>query len=258
MTNYILIDGSYFVFYRYFAILAWWRLKHKDIPIGNPVENAEFVEKFKKIFVEKLESFPSLLSLENPVIIIGKDCPRGDIWRNEHLKSYKGNRAKNSVIKPFFKMAYDGLFQKVSNKILYHKKLEADDCIAIATKQYLKNPNNNISIITSDTDYLQLAGDRVEIYNAKIKPVRTLKNSTMKADMDLFVKIIIGDKSDNIPPVFPQKRGKAKAKQYYNEPELFKEELKIYKVEDVYERNRLLIDFNKIPQEYQNEVLSIL
>ena len=258
MTNYILIDGSYFVFYRFHALLAWWRLKHKDVPINNPIENPEFVEKFKKLFVEKIELFPHLLSIKDPVIIIGKDCPRSDIWRNEHLNSYKGNRANNNVIKPFFKMAYDGLFQQVSSKILYHKNLEADDCIAVATKHYLKNKENHITIITSDTDYLQLIVDRVEIYNAKMKPVRTVKNSTMKADMDLFVKIIMGDKSDNIPPVFPQKRGKAKAKQYYNEPEFFKEELKIYNVEEVYKRNRLLIDFEMIPKDLQNEIISML
>ena len=258
MTNYIFIDGSYFVFYRFHALLAWWRLKHKDEPINNPIENEEFVEKFKKLFVEKIQMMPKLLSIEDPIIIIGKDCPRSDIWRNEHLNSYKGNRAKNNVIKPFFKMAYDGLFQEVSSKILYHEKLEADDCIAVATKHYLKNEENNITIITSDTDYLQLIVDRVEIYNAKMKPVRTVKNSTMKADMDLFVKIIMGDKSDNIPPVFPQKRGKAKAKQYYNEPEFFKEELKIYNVEDIYKRNRLLIDFDMIPKDLQNEIISVL
>jgi 5'-3' exonuclease len=258
MTNYIFIDGSYFVFYRFHALLAWWRLKHKDEPINNPIENEEFVEKFKKLFVERIQSIPKLLSIEDPIIIIGKDCPRSDIWRNEHLNSYKGNRAKNNVIKPFFKMAYDGLFQEVSSKILYHEKLEADDCIAVATKHYLKNKENHITIITSDTDYLQLIVDRVEIYNAKMKPVRTVKNSTMKADMDLFVKIIMGDKSDNIPPVFPQKRGKAKAKQYYNEPEFFKEELKIYNVEEVYKRNKLLIDFSEIPIIYQNEIISLL
>tara|TARA_B110000438_G_C15777394_1_gene634689 strand:+ start:820 stop:1596 length:777 start_codon:yes stop_codon:yes gene_type:complete len=258
MTNYIIIDGSYFVFYRFHALLAWWRLKHKDAPINNPIENEEFVEKFKKLFVEKIQMIPKALSIENPVIIIGKDCPRSDIWRNEHLNSYKGNRAKNNVIKPFFKMAYGGLFQEVSDKILYHKKLEADDCIGIATKHYLENKENKITIITSDTDYLQLVGERVEIYNAKMKPIRTVKNSTMNADMDLFVKIIMGDKSDNIPPVFPQKRGKAKAKQYYNEPEFFKEELKIYNVEDAYKRNKLLIDFSEIPIIYQKEIISLL
>jgi len=258
MTNYIIIDGSYFVFYRFHALLAWWRLKHKELPMNDPIHNEEFVKKFKKVFVEKIQLLPHLLSITEPVIIIGKDCPRSDIWRNEHLNSYKGNRAKNNVIKPFFKMAYGGLFQEVSDKILYHKKLEADDCIGIATKHYLKNPNNKITIITSDTDYLQLMGDRVEIYNAKLKPVRTVKNSTMNADMDLFVKIIMGDKSDNIPPVFPQKRGKAKAKKYYNEPEFFKEELKIYNVEDAYKRNKLLIDFSEIPIIYQNELLSLL
>ena len=32
MTNYILIDGSYFVFYRYYALLNWWKLAKKEIP----------------------------------------------------------------------------------------------------------------------------------------------------------------------------------------------------------------------------------
>ena len=257
MTNYIIIDGSYFIFYRYHALLSWWRLSHKDDPVNNPIENEEFVEKFKKIFVEKIKELPKLLSKENATLIVGKDCPRGDIWRNEYLDCYKGNRAKNTLIKPFFKMAYQELFKKAGvEKILYHKKLEADDCVALITRHYLKEKGNTITIITSDTDYMQLITDRVEIYNAKIKPIRTEKNSTMNADMDLFVKIIIGDKSDNIAPVFPQKRGIAKAKKYYNEREFFKEELKIYNVEEIYNRNRLLIDFNMIPENLQKEFMA--
>ena len=65
MTNYIFIDGSYFVFYRFHALLAWWRLKYKDEPINNPIENKEFVEKFKKLFVREL------ISIEILFIIVG-------------------------------------------------------------------------------------------------------------------------------------------------------------------------------------------
>jgi len=259
MTNYIFIDGSYFVFYRFHALLAWWRLSHKDEPIDNPIENNDFVEKFKKLFIENIQKIEKKLSIDEPCIMVGKDCPRGDIWRHEHINAYKGKRAKNNVIKPFFKMAYDELFEKAGvSKILSHEKLEADDCIAIATRHYLKDESNTITIITSDTDYLQLIEDRVNIYNGKMKEIRTAKNSTMNSDMDLFVKIIMGDKSDNIPPVFPQKRGKARAKKYYNEPEYFKEELKLLNVEENYHRNRLLIDFNMIPKQYQNGIISLL
>ena len=195
MTNYILIDGSYFVFYRFHALLAWWRFIHKDIPLNNPIDNEEFVNRFKKIFVQKIRMLAHVLSIENPIIIVGKDCPRKDIWRNSYIDSYKGKRKDNLLIPPFFKLAYGELFKAAEvEKILFHEKLEADDCIAIATKHYLKNPNNNITIITSDTDYLQLIKDRVQIFNGKMKPIRNKNNSTMDSKMDLFMKIVQGDK----------------------------------------------------------------
>ena len=42
--NYILIDGSYFVYYRYYALCSWWKLsKQEGLPaVSNPI----FKEKF--------------------------------------------------------------------------------------------------------------------------------------------------------------------------------------------------------------------
>ena len=42
--NFILIDGSYFIFFRYYAILNWSKLANKD-NILNPIENEYFVNK---------------------------------------------------------------------------------------------------------------------------------------------------------------------------------------------------------------------
>ena len=47
MTNYILIDGSYFIFYRVFALHVWWRNANPEIKLENPFQNEEFVEKYK-------------------------------------------------------------------------------------------------------------------------------------------------------------------------------------------------------------------
>ena len=47
MTNYILIDGSYFIFYRVFALHIWWRNAKPEIKLENPFQNEEFVEKYK-------------------------------------------------------------------------------------------------------------------------------------------------------------------------------------------------------------------
>ena len=47
--NYILIDTSYLIFYRYFALLQWWRVAHPDDDLGNPG-----VKNFVKNLLSKL------------------------------------------------------------------------------------------------------------------------------------------------------------------------------------------------------------
>ena len=81
MTNFILIDGSYYIFYRYYAILQWYKCSHKGVKLENPSKNTEFVEKFRTTFVSKLEEIPQKLKIENPIVLVGKDCPREKIWR---------------------------------------------------------------------------------------------------------------------------------------------------------------------------------
>jgi 5'-3' exonuclease len=263
MTNYILIDGSYFIFYRYFALLNWWKFSKKDLPLGIPIENEEFVAKFKKICVLKINELSSLLSIKDPIIIVGKDCKREKIWRMNIFPAYKGTRTNNGFEGgPFFKLAYDSIFKDAGVKhILKHKSLEADDCIAIAAKELVKNPNNTITIITSDTDYLQLIRPRIQIFNLKIKPIQTDKNSTGDSNKDLFIKIVKGDKSDNIPKIF-NRCGKKKIDYYYANPSALFDELETLQLTENFHRNKTLIDFCNIPddlvKEFTDECLSKL
>ena len=46
MYSYILIDGSYFVFYRVFALLVWWKNAKPEIELVEPFKNEEFDEFF--------------------------------------------------------------------------------------------------------------------------------------------------------------------------------------------------------------------
>jgi 5'-3' exonuclease len=256
MTNYLLVDGSYFIFYRFHAVLAWWR-KKTNVNMTNLINEETFVKTFKKTFVSKLNEIPNKLSIDSPIVIICKDCPRQDIWRNDLIKNYKGGRKKNTEIGPFFKLAYDSLFKESNiNHIFKHNKLEADDCCAILTKWLLKIPSTNINIITSDHDYLQLIQPRVHLFNLKMRPVQTEKNSTGDPKKDLFIKIITGDKSDNIPGLF-KGVGKKTAAKFYDNDELFQKKLE--KVDPIIklhlDRNINLIDFNKIPENYVNELI---
>ena len=106
--TYILIDTSYFIFYRYYALIGWWKLAKPEDDLGNPIENIEFVDKFKKTFVDKLKEIPKKLKIKNYIIIAGKDCPRLKIWRHTEFDKYKVNRVYDDqfLCGPFFKLGY--------------------------------------------------------------------------------------------------------------------------------------------------------
>ena len=268
--TFIFVDGSYYCFYRYYALVQWWKNAHADEPLVVPYENEIFVEKFKRIFIDNLQNIHKKINIpktEKPILIVGKDCKREDIWRNKFYPKYKATRNNNDNDKgdefmgaPFFKMAYDlELFQKGGAKaILKHPHLEADDCIAISVKYLInKYPDCNIYIITSDRDYLQLSNTNVHLYNLSFKNIVD-KSSIGNPKDDLEIKIIMGDISDNIPSVFP-KCGPKTAKKCIDDPELFKKKMgdnNAYYAQ--YELNKILVDFNKIPQELVDEFMSTI
>ena len=46
--TFIFVDGSYYNFYRYFALMQWWKNAHPETTLDDPFQNKMFVEKFKK------------------------------------------------------------------------------------------------------------------------------------------------------------------------------------------------------------------
>ena len=261
--TFIFIDGSYFCFYRYHSLLTWWKNAYPKIVIEDPFQNEAFVAKFRKTFVEHVQKLQKNLGIHksvSPTIIVGKDCKRENIWRNELFPKYKGNRANGAedgfMGGPFFKMVYqDNLFIEGGAKtILYHNKLEADDCVALSVKRVLdKYADCNVYIITSDKDYLQLAEPRVHIYNLAFKKITDQKSCLGSAECDLFCKIVMGDISDNIPSVFP-KCGPKTALKYYEDQASFKTKLESSDAfVSQYNTNKKIVDFNEIPFLLQNE-----
>jgi 5'-3' exonuclease len=262
--TFIFVDGSYYNFYRYFALMQWWKNAYPDEPLDDPTQNEKFVEKFKKTHVDNLLNMPKKLKISKdvkPIMIVGRDCKRENIWRNELFPQYKANRANGQedgfMGGPFFKMAYDEeLFIKGGAKaILKHPKLEADDCIALSVKHLVNRyPQCHIYIITSDRDYLQLNAHNVDLYNLTYKNIAE-KNSTGDAKDDLEIKIIMGDTSDNIPSVFP-KCGPKTALKCIEDPEFFKKKMndnpEYYKQ---YELNKKLVNFNNIPENLVEEFM---
>jgi 5'-3' exonuclease len=244
-NNYVLIDGSYYIFYRYYAVNVWWKLT----AIPDCDSNEPFIEKFKSTFVSKIQDIDKNLKLKNTIKYVGKDCRRKDIWRTALYPAYKANRGESNSLPPFVYELADELFLKAGVKqILSYPSLEADDCIALLAKHlYQSEPDAHIWIIASDMDYLQITNDRIHLYDLKFKNI--CEKSTGDPLEDLFCKIVAGDKSDNIPSVF-KKCGIKTAQKYFNDRDMFAKKLATDPIaQDIYHLNTTLVDFNSIPIE---------
>ena len=258
---FILVDTSYWIFYRYYAILQWWNHAKTEQPLPeNHIENEEFLEKFTKTFLESITLFKKKLKLHKerikgqsktipcPTIIAVRDCPRKDIWRNKLYEHYKGTRAQDNGFNggPFFKFSYQDnnklLYEAGVNHILQFPNLEADDIIAIVKQELrAKYPDSKIYIIANDHDYLQLLDEQTEIINFQYKFLKEAKKVFEEPEKNLFYKIVLGDKSDNINPVF-KKCGPKTCEKYYANKEAFNEALlKEAGAREKYELNRKLV-----------------
>ena len=269
-NNYVLIDGSYYIFYRYYAVNVWWKLTDECD------SNEPFIEKFKSTFVSKIQDIDKNLKLKNTIKYVGKDCRRKDIWRTALFPEYKANRGESNSLPPFVYELADELFLNLCaiktpiksasindkgnalekcegvkagvKQILSYPSLEADDCIALLAKHlYQSEPDAHIWIIASDMDYLQITNDRIHLYDLKFKNI--CEKSTGDPLEDLFCKIVAGDKSDNIPSVF-KKCGIKTAQKYFKDRDLFDKKLAADPIaQEIYKLNTTLVDFNCIPSE---------
>ena len=256
--TYILIDTSYLIFYRYFALLQWWKLANPNNPLpDDPYESQEFVDKFKKMISESVQKLKLKLKLkkEKVTVIAARDCPRKDIWRNNLYHKYKETRDKDDKFMGgnFFKMVYDNendmLYKAGIDYVFKNDNIEADDVIAI-TKNILREKYNDkkIIIIANDHDYLQLLDDNTSIINLQNKNLIDNKKVYLEGEKNLFVKIILGDKSDCIEPVFKKCNVKM-AEYYYENNDKFLEALEKENAHNKFNLNNKLINFSEIPLE---------
>lgn len=261
----IFIDGSYYIFYRFFATNFWFKkqehVKDQSLDI---TKNDIFMEKYKKIFGQTLLDLVNRHDVSWDNLIFVKDCSREQIWRHQHYDSYKSTRdatVSSEFDGEIFKYTYAHLLPSLMKKYgfnsLDHPKLEADDVIAVC-HQYIRanNKNADIIIITNDNDYIQLSDDHTQIYNLQNKRIE----ERVKQEPALYLeyKIILGDKSDNIPSIM-KKVGPKTAEKLANNPQAMQEffeknpdALKQYSI------NRTLIDFNYIEKTAKDALIKQL
>lgn len=267
MESLVLIDTSYTSFYRFFATLRWLTLSQPEIykeHINNPnykwIEDTNFLEKYEKMYLESIIKLVGKKIYNKAKLIFCMDTPKEQVWRTTQLKcDYKAGRIDQSEkndYKPIFKYTYDIIIPKIINtnnniSKLRIDNLEADDVIAIICKNYNKLP---IYLISGDEDFLQLGRDNIKFLNYKSKTILELTEN--EAQYKLHNKILLGDKSDCIPSIFPKRFNSKLKKELLESIEKFNKWINENQdIKKSYQHNRELIDFNYIPKKFDKIVL---
>lgn len=142
-------------------------------------------------FFRSIRALVRDLGLDEAVFVLeGKPVRRLDA-----LPSYKGTRERSPDpgMGVQTRLIVDMLKHSLPFRVTRHPQLECDDLIAnLARYEY---PDDDIVIISSDTDFLQLSSNRIEIYNPIRKRVVT---PPVNSESYVRYKALIGDNSDNI------------------------------------------------------------
>ncbi|MBT8449169.1 MAG: hypothetical protein KJO69_05740 [Gammaproteobacteria bacterium] len=185
-------------------------------------------------------------------------CDSKNVWRYDIYPEYKGNR--DDLRDPYYPQVKEtmGTVKDFFNEYtgipaLSVERAEADDIIASVAQ----NSKHNVIIMSSDTDFVQLLkNDNVTLYSPSQDIIRTSEDP----DFDLFVKIIRGDKTDNIDSAFPRvriKRLETAWKDKYEMINLMETTMKDRddkRVKELYKFNERLIDLTRQPAYVKRDI----
>lgn len=271
--RYLLIDLSYYVFHRYFAVVNFIKLMTKTSPkLENIMENKQFINKFDEMFekcllklVREHYDVKDLVHSNDLQIIFVKDCTRATIWRLDHFKGYKASRDMIKKKDNFDGMIFDYVYNTILPRVLkkyycvhkfYTDRAEADDCIAVLVDCIQeREANAKIIVITNDNDYLQLMDKVDNIFNLQGKSLR-LKLVNGCSKRSLLTKILTGDPSDNIKGVVSKTKTANILNKCVNINEI-DEHLKQLtpQQKENYDFNTRMINFDYIPDAIRNTIV---
>ncbi len=260
----ILVDTSYTSFYRFFATIRWYSFafqdEFKELKGNNTYDwatNKVFIEKYEKMYLDSIIKLVKKKQFDNSNIIFCMDSPKEHLWRTQLQCDYKGDRADLSL-KHNFKTTFDYTYETMipnfiknnSNiKKMRVEKMEADDLIAIIS-MYMKeqNPSHPVYVVSGDEDFLQLGRPNLTFINYKVKKPFVLTEE--EAAEALHKKILLGDPSDCIPPIFPKGK-RVNKKEIMSSNDKLQEYLQTNaEAKKQYEFNKKMIDFKNIPKMY--------
>lgn len=255
----VIIDSSYYNFYRFFATISWYNHspERKEEASGKSwIENETFMKTFEKMWFENIKKITKKFNVKESDIIFARDGT--DVWRYGVYPQYKATRICPPSTDPnspshVFKYINENFHKRLGAPVLRVDRAEGDDIAAVAT-QYIRTvfPDKKVIIITGDHDFLQLGDFNVEIYQLK----GWKKINTDDPHLSLMTKILAGDPSDNIPSIY-KGCGKKTAQRLAKNPAELEKVLQKYG-RDQYDINRRLVDFAYIPDDIVAEIESLL
>ncbi len=264
----MLIDCGNFNFYRFFASKNWYCRSPKNAHLAKDddvcwINLPDFMKHYKYQYLKQIENLQSTYGVLWDNIIFAMDCPRKNIWRNQHYPEYKAHRKSHSsevpnagpypVFKYTCETIYPDLIRLYNCKVISINTAEADDIIAHVQMHVRKlYKTRQIIIVSGDHDFFQLSDPYTKIVDPRTKKVI---NDNVNAEFELFSKILQGDKSDNIPNCFP-KCGPVTAKKCLTVPGFLTEQVNKHSgALEHFKLNQLIIDFNKVPDHIKKEIV---
>jgi UV DNA damage endonuclease len=233
MSNYILLDSAAYSIYKTTSIMKYWTKSHPDSLIEPDINNSEFLDRLLGFYKKSIEELCQKLNIDITQVICVRDCPIENIWRNKIYKKYKENRLLKCNVEnkvgPIVKWL-NSRAENIFKNIIRIDECEADDIIYMLVN-LLKSidKTNKITIITNDSDYIQINIDFPDV--VLLNPKKMKKISIKNPKQQLQNKIIKGDACDNIPSA---------------------------KKKSDFRRNRQLIDLTYTPRIYQNRLIERL
>lgn len=200
--------------------------------------------------------FDNIMAFKPDFVVIA--CDHKKSWRKKLYEAYKAQRKS---VRDKDDLDYNKFYDFLQTFIIELKEimpfmtlhipyLEGDDIIAQLVK--MNHHDNEIIFVTADKDYYQLMQyDNVKMYDSLNK--KMIEKTRAEAINDLEIKILMGDKSDNIPGCRPRLGEKTAEKLLLGEPfskkegKVLSDLLQEKEFKNNYDRNTKLIDMNYCP-----------
>ena len=225
----ILVDTSYWLYYRYFALRNWYARAYPETQLNKHfnsehdwLEDVVFMTKYKKLFLEHIKKLCRKFKTKMGNVVFCIDCPHKKIWRCEKTENYKGTRLEShkknqftsfNVFSYIKKNLLPELQMKHGVKIIKCQRCEADDVIGnlavfleglvgggVSGGGVSSNASIPIYILANDNDYLQICNKNIRLINGLGNIISGIESTDDKyiGEKYLISKILLGDVSDNI------------------------------------------------------------